>query len=92
MITVPAIFEQKQCAATKRAAALAGWAQCPLLQEPVAAALAYGFQADVSKEYWLVYDFGGGTFDAAVIKAEEGGISVVNHGGDNHLGGYLAIG
>jgi len=87
VITVPAAFELKQCAATRKAGELAGISQCPLLLEPVAAALAYGFQADVSKEYWLVYDFGGGTFDAAVIKAEEGTISVVNHRGDNHLGG-----
>lgn len=87
VITVPAAFEQKQCAATIKAGQLAGFSQSPLLQEPVAAALAYGFQADVTKEYWLVYDFGGGTFDAAIIKAEEGSISVVNHGGDNYLGG-----
>ena len=87
VITVPAIFRQNQCAATIRAGQLAGFTQCPLLQEPVAAALAYGFQSQVHKEYWLVYDFGGGTFDAAIIKAEDGSISVVNHGGDNYLGG-----
>jgi molecular chaperone DnaK len=87
VITVPAAFEQKQCAATKKAGELAGFSQCPLLQEPVAAALAYGFQAEVAKEYWLVYDFGGGTFDAAIMKAEDGSITVVNHGGDNYLGG-----
>ena len=87
VITVPAVFEQKQCAATRKAGELAGFSQCPLLQEPVAAALAYGFQADVTKEYWFVYDFGGGTFDAAIMKAEEGNIHVVNHGGDNFLGG-----
>lgn len=87
VITVPAAFEQKQCAATRKAGELAGFSQCPLLQEPVAAALAYGFQADVTKEYWFVYDFGGGTFDAAIMKAEEGSITVVNHGGDNFLGG-----
>ena len=87
VLTVPAAFEAKQCAATKKAGELAGFSQCPLLQEPVAAALAYGFQADVTKEYWLVYDFGGGTFDAAIMKAEDGSISVVNHGGDNYLGG-----
>jgi len=49
VITVPAAFEQKQCAATIKAGQLAGFTQCPLLQEPVAAALAYGFQADVTK-------------------------------------------
>lgn len=87
VITVPAAFEQRQCAATSEAAALAGLVQSPLLQEPVAAALAYGFQAETQKEYWLVFDFGGGTFDAALIKAEDGTISVVNHGGDNFLGG-----
>lgn len=87
VITVPAAFEQKQCIATKKAGELAGFAMCPLLQEPVAAALAYGFQADITKEYWLIYDFGGGTFDAALMKAEDGTIVVTNHGGDNYLGG-----
>ena len=87
VITVPAAFELHQCDATRKAAQLAGLKDSPLLQEPVAAALAYGFQADGKKAYWLVYDFGGGTFDAAVIKAEEGSIHVVNHGGDNFLGG-----
>jgi len=87
VITVPAAFEAKQCAATKKAGELAGLSLCPLLQEPVAAALAHGFQADVTKEFWLVYDFGGGTFDAAIMNAEDGSIGVVNHGGDNYLGG-----
>lgn len=87
VVTVPAAFELHQCDATRKAAQLAGFKDSPLLQEPVAAALAYGFQADQEKAYWLVYDFGGGTFDAAIIKAEEGTIHVVNHGGDNFLGG-----
>lgn len=88
VITIPAMFEQAQCAATKKAGALAGFEQTALLQEPVAASLAYGFQKDVSdKAFWLVFDFGGGTFDAAVMKAEEGDIQIVNHGGDNFLGG-----
>jgi molecular chaperone DnaK len=87
VITVPAAFELHQCDATRRAAGLAGLISCPLVQEPVAAALAYGFQIDSEKAYWLVYDFGGGTFDAALIKAEEGMINVVHHGGDNFLGG-----
>jgi molecular chaperone DnaK len=87
VITVPAAFELHQCDATRMAAQLAGFQESPLLQEPVAAALAYGFQASNQNAYWLVYDFGGGTFDAAVIKAEEGTIHVVNHGGDNFLGG-----
>lgn len=88
VITIPAAFAQRQCMATKKAAELAGFSQCPLLQEPVAASLAYGFQADMAKKsFWLVFDFGGGTFDAAVMKAEDGDIQVVNHGGDNFLGG-----
>lgn len=87
VITVPAAFELHQCDATRKAAQLAGFTKSPLLQEPVAAALAYGFQADAEKAYWMVYDFGGGTFDAALIKSEDGSINVVNHGGDNFLGG-----
>jgi len=87
VITVPAAFELHQCDATRKAAKLAGFSESPLLQEPVAAALAYGFQKEQSNAYWLVYDFGGGTFDAAIVKSDEGTIQVINHGGDNFLGG-----
>ena len=88
VVTIPAAFAQAQCSATKRAAELAGFKQCPLLQEPVAASLAYGFQGDTNaKDMWLVFDFGGGTFDAAIMKADEGDLQVVSHGGDNYLGG-----
>jgi len=87
VITVPAAFELPQCEATRRAANLAGLTVSPLLQEPVAAALAYGFQSASNKVFWLVYDFGGGTFDAAVIQVRDGVIQVVNHAGDNYLGG-----
>ena len=89
VITVPAAFEAPQTEATMASARLAGLKQTPLLQEPVAAALAWGFQSKQDKVFWLVYDFGGGTFDAAVISIRDGGIQVVNHGGDNHLGGKL---
>lgn len=87
VITVPAAFELHQCDATKRAAELAGFRESPLLLEPTAAALAFGFQVDQEKAHWLIYDFGGGTFDATIIKSEEGTIHIVNHGGDNFLGG-----
>lgn len=88
VITIPAAFSQAQCSATKQAAILAGFKQCPLLQEPVAASLAYGFQGDVNtRDMWLVFDFGGGTFDAAIMKASEGALQIVSHGGDNYLGG-----
>lgn len=59
VVTVPAAFELHQCDATRKAAQLAGLKESPLLQEPVAAALAHGFQVDGEKAYWLVYDFGG---------------------------------
>jgi molecular chaperone DnaK len=87
VITVPAAFETHQTSATMKAAKLAGFAEVALLQEPVAAALAYGFQTSGEKAYWLVFDFGGGTFDAALIRAEDGTVTVVHHGGDNFLGG-----
>ena len=89
VVTVPAAFELPQCEATKRAAQLAGFQASPLLMEPVAAALAYGFDTESDRVFWLVYDFGGGTFDAAVMQVRDGMIQVVNHGGDNHLGGKL---
>ena len=87
VITVPAAFDLPQCDATRRAAEVAGLSASPLLQEPVAAALAYGFQSAANKVFWLVYDFGGGTFDAAIIQVRDGVIQVVNHAGDNYLGG-----
>jgi molecular chaperone DnaK len=89
VITVPAAFDLPQCDATRHAAQLAGLTSSPLLQEPVAAALAYGFQSDSDKVFWLVYDLGGGTFDAAVMQMRDGMFRVVNHGGDRHLGGKL---
>ncbi|XVQ09340.1 Hsp70 family protein [Spirillospora sp. CA-255316] len=89
VITVPAAFELSACDATRRAAELAGLTHAPLLQEPTAAALAYGFQTDDENAFWLVYDFGGGTFDAAVINVRDGEFTVVNHRGDNFLGGKL---
>jgi len=87
VISVPAAFEMPQCDATNKAARLAGLSLSPLVQEPVAAALAYGFQSNSDKVFWMVYDFGGGTFDVAIITVREGQIQVVNHAGDNHLGG-----
>lgn len=87
VITVPAAFELPQCEATQHAAKMAGFEVSPLLQEPIAAAMAHGFQSNNDKVYWLIYDFGGGTFDAAVINMRDGILRVVNHGGDNHLGG-----
>jgi molecular chaperone DnaK len=87
VITIPAAFQLDQCDATRQAASLAGFIESPLLQEPVAAALAYGFQSDSDRVFWLVFDFGGGTFDAALVHMRDESIQVVNHGGDNDLGG-----
>lgn len=87
VVTIPAAFQAPQREATKKAAQLAGLVECPLLQEPVAAGLAYGFQSEKDNVYWLVYDLGGGTFDAAVIQVRGGEIHVIGHEGDNHLGG-----
>ncbi len=89
VITVPAAFDLSACDATRRAAELAGLRYAPLLQEPTAAALAYGFQSESDNVYWLAYDFGGGTFDAAVINMRDGEFTVVKHAGDNFLGGKL---
>jgi molecular chaperone DnaK len=88
-ITVPAAFEMSACDATRRAAELAGLSYAPLLQEPTAAALACGFQSENDNALWLVYDLGGGTFDAAVVQLRDGEFSVINHRGDNFLGGKL---
>jgi len=87
VITVPADFDAAAIEATNRAARLAGLTISPLLQEPVAAAMAYGFQSNSDNVRWLVYDFGGGTFDAAIIHVRDGIIRVENHGGDKYLGG-----
>ena len=87
VITVPAAFELPQCDATNKAAKLAGLTFSPLIQEPVAAALAYGFQSKSDRVFWMVYDLGGGTFDVAIIQVRDNQIHVVNHSGDNFLGG-----
>ncbi len=87
IITIPAKFKTDQIAATKRAAELAGIEHCELLQEPIAAAMAYGLNAEKSDGKWLVFDFGGGTFDAALLNVEDGILQVKDTEGDNYLGG-----
>lgn len=87
VITIPAKFKADQIAATKRAAKLAGIEHCELLQEPIAASMAYGLGAANKNGQWLVFDFGGGTFDAALIKVEDGIMQVKDTEGDNYLGG-----
>lgn len=87
VITIPAEFKGGQQQATLKAAELAGFKQSRLLQEPVAAAMAYGLDAGSEKGKWLVFDFGGGTFDSALVLVEDGVITVKDSEGDNFLGG-----
>ena len=87
VITVPAKFRQNQLDATQRCAELAGFDYCELLPEPIAASIAYGIDCKNMKGYWLVFDFGGGTFDAALMKVDDGIMKVIDTDGDNHLGG-----
>ncbi|NJP97225.1 Hsp70 family protein [Nonomuraea sp. FMUSA5-5] len=90
VITVPAAFTLNQNKATTDAAMLAGFTTaCPLVQEPTAAAFAYGFNDADDRAYWMVFDFGGGTFDAAVVSKHDGDLRVLNHAGDPYLGGKL---
>ena len=86
-VTVPAAFTALQCDATARAARLAGLEEYPLLQEPIAAAIAYGAAPGVRDQRWLVFDLGGGTLDVAVVSTRDGRLNVLEHRGDNHLGG-----
>ena len=72
VITIPAKFKADQIAATKRAATLAGIEHCELLQEPIAASFAYGLSSEQKNGIWMVFDFGGGTFDAALLRVEDG--------------------
>ncbi|HSD07655.1 Hsp70 family protein [Flavobacterium sp.] len=87
VITVPAKFTMVQKDATVKAGKLAGFEHIELLQEPIAASMAYGLDANNKDGIWLVFDFGGGTFDAAIIKVEDGIMKVIDTEGDNWLGG-----
>lgn len=87
VVTVPAKFTINQKDATRRAAELAGLKHCELLQEPIAASMAYGLDSIVKNGFWMVFDFGGGTFDAALLKVESGIMQVIDTEGDNFLGG-----
>ena len=86
MITVPAYFNDAQRQATKDAGKIAGLDVKRIVNEPTAAALAYGL--DKKKDETIaVYDFGGGTFDISILEVGEGVIEVKSTNGDTHLGG-----
>lgn len=87
VITVPAYFDEAQRQATKDAAVLAGIDVLRLLNEPTAAALAYGLDAQQAQAYHLIYDLGGGTFDVSLLKLNQGVYEVIATGGNSALGG-----
>jgi len=86
-VTVPAMFEIGQVEATRRAAKMAGFEQVEILMEPVAAATAFAMNNIGKNGNWLIFDFGGGTFDASIINVDEGIMKVEKSEGDNRLGG-----
>jgi molecular chaperone HscA len=86
VITVPAYFDDAQRQATKDAAKLAGLNVLRLLNEPTAAAIAYGLD-NGSQGIYAVYDLGGGTFDISILKLSKGVFEVLATGGDSALGG-----
>ncbi|MGO4891841.1 Hsp70 family protein [Flavobacterium sp. W21_SRS_FM6] len=90
VITIPASFDTIQSNATKDAGMLAGLNEVLLLQEPIAASLAYANKdgsVELKNSQWIVYDLGGGTFDVALVKIVEGELTVIDHEGDNYFGG-----
>jgi molecular chaperone DnaK (HSP70) len=86
VVTVPAWFDDAQRQATKDAAALAGLDCLRILNEPTAAALAYGIDGHKDGTA-LVYDLGGGTFDVSILRIDDGVFRVLSTAGDTHLGG-----
>jgi molecular chaperone HscA len=86
VITVPAYFDDAQRQATKDAAQLAGLKVLRLLNEPTAAAIAYGLD-NASEGIYAVYDLGGGTFDISILRMSKGVFEVLSTGGDSALGG-----
>lgn len=87
VISVPAKFDATQKTATVEAAHMAGFQHVELLQEPIAAAVAFGVTTGHKDGFWLVFDFGGGTFDAALLRVDGGVQQVVDTEGDSFLGG-----
>ncbi|HEY0881911.1 MAG TPA: Hsp70 family protein, partial [Archangium sp.] len=87
VISVPALFELPQSSATSEAARLAGFERVELIQEPIASALAAGWTTENAAGSWMVYDLGGGTFDASLLETRDGLLRVIGHDGDNFLGG-----
>jgi molecular chaperone DnaK len=87
VITVPAYFNDSQRQATKDAGRIAGLEVKRIVNEPTAAALAYGFEKSKKEEKIAVYDLGGGTFDISILELGDGVFEVKSTNGDTHLGG-----
>lgn len=87
VITVPAYFNERQRRATRRAGEIAGLEVKRLINEPTAAALAFGLTDRGDREPFLVFDLGGGTFDVSIVEMFEGIVEVRASAGDNRLGG-----
>ncbi|MGC4101191.1 Hsp70 family protein [Ferruginibacter sp.] len=89
VITIPASFDSMQSNATLKAGQEAGFKEVFLLQEPIAACLAFFNENTKEKSdgHWLVYDLGGGTFDVALIRSNQDELKIVDHEGNNFLGG-----
>ena len=87
VITVPAYFDDAQRTATKEAGQIAGLNVLRIINEPTAAALAYGLEKAAQDETVLVFDLGGGTFDVSVLEIGDGVFEVKSTHGDTHLGG-----
>lgn len=87
VITVPAAFKTLQSEATNKAGKMAGFKNIILLQEPIAAAVAYGAKPDSKDKHWMVFDYGGGTLDVAIISTLDNRLTVENSEGNNYFGG-----
>ncbi|MCA9624072.1 MAG: Hsp70 family protein, partial [Myxococcales bacterium] len=87
VITVPAYFDAPQVEATRAAAVEAGLDPIGILQEPTAAAIYHTFKRNLEGGHYLVYDFGGGTFDVSILRIQDGTFRVLSTAGDTHLGG-----
>ncbi len=87
VITVPAYFNDAQRQATKNAGKIAGLTVERIINEPTAAALAYGLDKQDKTQTILVYDLGGGTFDVSILELGDGVVEVKSTNGNNHLGG-----
>ena len=89
IITVPAYFDDNQRQATKDAGKIAGLDVLRIINEPTAAALAYGYSNGAETKKILVFDLGGGTFDVSILDVDDAVIQVISTAGDNHLGGDI---